>query len=444
MNEQEVLSAQEKKELRRQRKVKNLIRAYTGLVVTLIILAIGIFFGVRMLSGLLEEKNPVQPALAESEEVLMEEMTAEEWPVEEEIQTEAELTEAQLLDEIIEARLSEMTLEEKVAGLFIVTPESITGVDTAVQAGEGTKAALEKYPVGGIVYVKANIKSQEQFKEMLGNTVSYSRYPLFLAVDEEGGKVSRVAETLGLENVGNMADIGSTGDANQAYEAMKTVGTYLSDYGINLNFAPVADILTNADNKALAERSFGSDARVVAAMTEASVNGLKETGITACIKHFPGIGSAGEDTHNGLAVVDRSLEELQQEELVPFSQAIEAGVPMIMVGHISLPQVVGDNTPASMSPAVISDLLRAQLGFNGVVITDAMNREAITQYYGADEAAIMALKAGADMILMPEDFELAFEGVITAVQDGTISAERIDDSLIRVYRIKYADSVGGR
>lgn len=430
MNEQEVLSAQEKRELRRQRKVKNLIRVHTGLVVTLIILAIGIFFGVRM--------------LAESEEVLMEEMTAEEWPVEEEIQTEAELTEARLLDEIIEARLSEMTLEEKVAGLFIVTPESITGVDTAVQAGEGTKAALEKYPIGGIVYVKANIKSQEQFKEMLGNTVSYSRYPLFLAVDEEGGKVSRVAETLGLENVENMADIGSTGDANQAYEAMKTVGTYLSDYGINLNFAPVADILTNADNKALAERSFGSDARVVAAMTEASVNGLKETGITACIKHFPGIGSAGEDTHNGLAVVDRSLEELQQEELVPFSQAIEAGVPMIMVGHISLPQVVGDNTPASMSPAVISDLLRAQLGFNGVVITDAMNREAITQYYGADEAAIMALKAGADMILMPEDFELAFEGVITAVQDGTISAERIDDSLTRVYRIKYADSVGGR
>ena len=114
---------------------------------------------------------------------------------------------------------------------------------------------------------------------------------------------------------------------------------------------------------------------------------------------------------------------------------------MIMVGHISLPQIVGDNTPASMSPAIIGDLLRAQLGFNGVVLTDAMDMEAITQYYGADEAAVMALKAGADMILMPEDFELALEGVIIAVQDGTISEERIDDSLTRVYRIKFADSV---
>lgn len=436
MNENEGLSIEEKRQLRRQRRVKNLVCAYIGLMAALVILGVAIFFGIRALNDILGEKESTEPAAAEQEEI-----PVEEWSVEEEIQTAAPPSGAELLDEIIEARISEMTLEEKVAGLFIVTPESITGVDVAVQAGEGTKEALEKYPIGGIVYFQKNIKSQEQVKEMLANTASYSRYPLFLAVDEEGGEVSRTAEALGLENAGNMAEIGATGDANQAYEALRRVGTYLNDYGFNLNFAPIADVLTNSDNKSIAERTFGSDAMLVADMAAASVNGLQETGITACIKHFPGIGSAGEETHNGLVLVDRSLEELQQEELIPFGKAIEAGVSMIMVGHISLPQIVGDNTPASMSPAIIGDLLRAQLGFNGVVITDAMDMEAITQYYGADEAAVMALKAGADMILMPEDFELALEGVIIAVQDGTISEERIDDSLTRVYRIKFADSV---
>ena len=141
-------------------------------------------------------------------------------------------------------------------------------------------------------------------------------------------------------------------------------------------------------------------------------------------------------------MIDKSLDELKQTELVPFISAIENGANMIMVGHMSLPQVVGDNTPATMSKEVISELLRSELGFNGVVITDAMNMGAITEYYSADEAAIRAFKAGADMVLMPEDFKLAYEGVIAAVKDGTISEERINNSLKRVFRIKYADSVG--
>ncbi|MBQ9991040.1 MAG: beta-N-acetylhexosaminidase [Lachnospiraceae bacterium] len=440
MNDEEILnlSPEEKRELRHQRKIKNLICAYIGLAVVLIALVLGVFFGVRFLTKLLNgrEEADVNISTEEASQFIEEEeYIPEETQVEEEPDAEA------LLDEIIAARISEMTLEEKVAGLFIVRPEDITGVSTAVQAGEGTKTALGKYPVGGIIYFKSNIKSQEQITEMLANTETYSRFPIFLAVDEEGGEVSRVADALGLANVGSMADIGSSGDSNQAYEAMKIVGTYLDSYGFNLDFAPVADVLTNSENKSIGTRSFGNDANLVADMVVASVNGLNDTGITACIKHFPGIGSASEDTHNGLVVVDRSLEQLQQEELIPFIRAIEAEVPMIMVGHISLPQIVGDNTPASMSEVVISDLLRAQLGFNGVVITDAMNMEAITEYYGSDEAAVMALKAGADMILMPEDYELAAEGVVLAVQEGTISEERINDSLTRIYRIKFADAV---
>ncbi len=441
-NDRELLNEDEKRELRRQRRVRNLILAYVGLAAAILLLVLGIFFGIRTFRRILNEKKQVQQmeeqlSLMEQESVMNQELTQEEIPV-----TDQQPSEAQVLEEVIASRISEMTLEEKVAGLFIVTPESITGVTTAIQAGEGTREALEKYPVGGIIYFAENIQSEEQIKEMLDKTVSYSRFPLFLAVDEEGGSVSRVADALKLENVGDMADIGATGDVNQAYTAMQTVGNYLAGYGFNLDFAPVADVLTNTDNKALEGRSFGSEGGLVSDMAAAAAKGLKDSGITACMKHFPGTGAAGEDTHNGLVLVEKSLEELQQTDLLPFIAGIEAGVPMIMVGHISLPEITGDNTPASMSSVVISDLLRGQLAFNGVVITDAMDMKAITEYYGADEAAVMAFRAGADMVLMPEDFELALEGVVTAVQDGTISEERINDSLTRVYRIKFADSVG--
>ncbi|MBR5597505.1 MAG: beta-N-acetylhexosaminidase [Lachnospiraceae bacterium] len=442
----EVLSNEEKRECRRQRRVRNQRRAYISLVISVLVLVAvvlgGLFFVNRQLN--LEQQISEQPM--EEIEVIEEEIIEEvsTLPEEEETIEEAEevYSDEKLLDEVVEAVISEMTLEEKVAGLFVVTPEGITGVSTAVQAGDGTKAVLEKYPVGGFIYFKKNIESEDQIKKMIENTISYNKYPMFIAVDEEGGKVTRLADVLGLNNVGPMADIGATGDSTKAYDAMKNVGTYLKDYGFNVDFAPVADVLTNAENASIGNRSFGNDANLVAGMVTMAMNGLKDADVTACIKHFPGLGDASADTHNGLAVIDKSLDELKEIELIPFISAIENGADMIMVGHMSLPQIIGDNTPATMSKEVISDLLRSELGFNGVVITDAMNMGAITEYYSADEAAIRALKAGADMVLMPEDFTLAYEGVIAAVKDGTISEERINNSLKRVFRIKYADSVG--
>lgn len=442
----QVLSEEEKREYRRQRRIKNQRTAYISLFLSIIILIVVGAGGIFLMKNQLKNKPTIEMenvTVEEPEEYIEDNV---EDSIEEIAEAEVEeektgFTEQNVLDDVVESVISEMTLEEKVAGLFIVTPESITGVDTAIQAGDGTKNALEQYPVGGLIYFKKNIKSEEQIKEMIEKSKSYSKFPLFVAVDEEGGEVSRVAETLKLENVGNMADVGASQDVNKAYESMKKVGTYLSEYGFNLDFAPVADVLTNENNTSIGERSFGSDATAVAGMVVSAMKGLEETGITACVKHFPGLGDASEDTHNGLAVVDKSLDELKETELVPFMTAIEEGVNMIMVNHMSLPQIVGDNTPVTMSKEVITDLLRVELGYNGVVITDAMNMGAITEYYGADEAAIKAFKAGADMILMPEDFELAYEGVLAAIKEGTISEDRIHDSLKRVYRIKYADSV---
>ena len=188
-------------------------------------------------------------------------------------------------------------------------------------------------------------------------------------------------------------------------------------------------------------RAYGQDAATAIPYVTSMVNGLQETGVSACLKHFPGVGSSAEDTHDGIAVSNRTAEEFRAEEFRVFQAGIEAGAQMVMVGHMAAPGLTGDNTPSSMSQEIVTNILRKELGFDGVIITDAMNMGAISQYYGSDEAAIQALKAGCDMVLMPEDFKTAYNGVLKAVEDGIISEERINDSLRRIYQIKYADKL---
>ena len=444
---------EDKRALRRKRRRRNQILAYVAFVLILAVISVGGFFGIKSVSTAMEEKKQqeqLEEALAAAQEAeIQEQMTEMSDDVgiveetEEETTTEVveEYTEEDLLNEVVESCISEMSLEDKVAGLFIVTPEALTGVDKAVKAGDGTKEALEKYPVGGIIYFKQNIQSKDQITEMLANTTAMSKYPIFLAVDEEGASVARVADALGLDKVDSAKEIGETGNVDNAYEAYKTIGSYLMEYGFNLNFAPVADVLTNPDNDALAERSFGSDADAVSYMVASSVKGLQETGVTACIKHFPGQGNADGDTHDGLATTEKTLDDMRQLELKPFAAGIGAGAQMVMVGHVAVPSITGDKTPASLSKEVITEVLREEMGYNGVVITDALNMSAVSEYYDSAQAAVMALKAGSDMVLMPEDFEAAYEGVLAAVADGTISEARINDSLARVYKIKYKETV---
>lgn len=355
---------------------------------------------------------------------------------------EEEKTAEELLEEQVEQYLSGMTLEEKAAQLFVVMPEAITDAGTVTAAGNATRAALEKYPVGGLVYLKSNLVSESQTKEMLANTQKYYQeiagFPIFLSVDEEGGTVARVAGNDGfsVEDVGDMADIGAAGDTGKAYEAGMTLGTYLSELGFNLDFAPVADVLTNPDNTVIGSRSFGSDSRLVTGMVLAEIEGLSDSGMLSCAKHFPGHGGTAGDTHEGYAYTDKTLEELTELELVPFAAAADAGVPFIMVSHISAPQAVGDNTPASMSGMMVNGLIREQLGYDGIVITDALNMGAISENYTSAQAAVQALGAGVDMLLMPADFEAAYRGVLEAVKDGTVTEERIDASVRRILRVK--------
>ena len=380
------LQNEDKREFRRKRRMRNQILAYVSVLIVLALMGVGGFFTIKAGSSLLAQKQQEKEALvlaseevSETADVSEEEISETETTVEETSTVVEEYTEEDLLEEVVESCISEMSLEDRVAGLFIISPEQLAGVDRAVKAGDGTKEALEKFPVGGLVYFKQNIQSKEQITEMLANTVSMSKYPIFLAVDEEGDSVARVADTLKLDKVDSAAEIGATGDSNNAYETYKKIGSYLCEYGFNLNFAPVADVLTNPDNDTLAKRSFGEDAEVVSSMVAASVKGLEETGVTACMKHFPGQGNADGDTHDGLTATDRTLEEIRATELQPFAAGMEAGAQMIMVGHIAVPSITEDNTPASLCKKVITDILREEMGYNGVVITDALNMSSITE-----------------------------------------------------------------
>ena len=342
----------------------------------------------------------------------------------------------------IDGYLEEMTLEEKVAQLFIIQPEAILDVGTAVAAGDATREAIDKYPVGGFIYFGENLQSKEQTREMLHNVQAYSTertgFPAFLSVDEEGGTVARVAGTgnFDVPDIGDMADIGAAGDVDAAKQVGEDIGSYLAELGFNLDFAPVADVLSNPENTVVRKRSFGSDPELVSDMAIAVSDGLEEKGLLSAYKHFPGHGATSADTHKGYAYTDKTLEELEACELIPFQWCIADGAKIIMAAHISAPKVTGDDTPTSLSKTMVTDILREKMGYTGLVVTDAMNMGAITEEYTSAEAAVKALQAGVDVVLMPENYQQAYQGVLDAVADGTLTEERIDESVTRILTVK--------
>ena len=341
----------------------------------------------------------------------------------------------------VRAAMDALTLEQKVAQLFIVRPEALTGVGQVTAAGETTRAALAEIPVAGICYFAANLLDADQTREMLSNTMEYGReangLPMFLCVDEEGGTVSRVGGNpgFGVDNVGDMCDVGATGDAAYAEEVAKHIGTYLDYLGFNVDFAPDADIANNPDGT-MGLRSFGSTADVVAPMVAAQVRGFTNAGVLCAAKHFPGIGGALGDSHEVSIYSEKTLDEIRAEELRPFEAAIEEDVPFVMVGHLSMPSITGDDDPATISSEIVTDLLRDELGYQGIIITDSMGMGAATEAVGVERVAAAALLAGVDIVLMPADLRAAYQGVLDAVASGELTEERIDESVRRILTVK--------
>ena len=330
---------------------------------------------------------------------------------------------------------SSLTLEEKVGQLFIV---SIPGKTLS----SGDRAFLSDCHIGNIILFAANIDSLEQTASLnasIRQTISDNTGVVpFISVDQEGGKVMRVMDAC---LAPPMMAVGSIGDTGIARELGALMGEQLYTLGFNLDFAPDADVNSNPNNPIIGDRSFGEDPQAVASMVSAFAEGLQSSGVLGCIKHFPGHGDTSEDSHTSLPCVKTSREELEKTELVPFRSGIEAGVAMTMVGHILYPALGADKVPASLSSDVIQGVLRDELGFNGLIVTDSLSMGAVTNTWGQTKSCVMAFKAGVDMLLI-NDTEAVMRGcyqaVLDAVRSGEISEKRLDDSVRRILETKYA------
>ena len=338
--------------------------------------------------------------------------------------------------------LSMMTLEQKIGQLFIVRPESLSGGSGKLTSvTDALKTGLNERMPAGIIMFDENITDPAQIKafneDLHMSAYLYSTLPLLIAVDEEGGAVARIANdpNFDVPVFDSMLSIGNTGDAVNAFKAGLAIGTYLKEYGFDLDFAPVADCFTNPDNRVIGDRSFGSDPALVSEMAGECIDGLHSRGIKAVIKHYPGHGDTENDSHTGAVVTNRSWDELKARELIPFMDNLPKA-DMIMTAHIVSAGVTGDELPATLSPVMINEKLRGELGYDGVVITDSMEMGAISKEFSQEEAAVRALEAGCDIILCPGDYRRAYDAVLEAVRSGRIPEERIDESLLRIIRLK--------
>ena len=339
-----------------------------------------------------------------------------------------------------------LSVREKIGQLFVVRPESLEPTirynsdaelpPYRLQAvSDGMRKRAAQYPAGGVLLYGHNIADPEQLMRFIRDLRALPGSPL-LCVDEEGGRVSRIAgnPAFDVPRFESAAVLAAAGP-DAVREAARAIGAYLKRFGFDIDFAPVADVNTNPDNIVIGARAFSDDPAVAAPLVAACVHGLSDAGITGCIKHFPGHGDTRADTHTDFAATAKSWKQMLVCEMVPFRAGIEAGVHMVMAAHIAAPAVTGCNEPATLSPVMLTEKLRGELGFEGLIITDALEMGAITRRYGAGEAAVRALEAGADLLLCPLDYCAAFDAVLDAVTSGRIPQARLEASLRRIRRL---------
>ena len=340
------------------------------------------------------------------------------------------------VDEKVEKIVNNMTLEEKVGQIFMVAPEAVDkdGGSTTVFT-ENIEKEIEKYNLGGYILFASNIENPTQTQELINGLKKSSKIQPFVGVDEEGGRVARIGKNsaMGVEKIEPMAQVGKSQNYERANEIGTTIGKYIKNLGFNLDFAPDTDVLTDSNNTEIGDRSFGNDPEVVGKMATEVVKGLQSENISTVLKHFPGHGGSIGNSHQGFSLSNRTLKKC---EIVPFKTAIENGADCVMVAHMSLPNVTGDNIPATLSKKVVTDMLKTELNFKGVVFSDSMSMGAITENYGTGDACVKAVEAGIDMVLMPENLDEAYNAVLEAVKNGKISQERLDDAVSRIIKAK--------
>jgi beta-N-acetylhexosaminidase len=349
-------------------------------------------------------------------------------------------------DDRLMRKVDGMSLEEKVGQMFMTYAYGTDAdqADPRNQTEYGVdshRQLIERYHLGGIIYFawSGNVQNPRQIAGLSNGiqraaTSSGADIPALIATDQEQGLVVRVTEPA-TQFPGNMA-LGAARDPRLAKSAAEITGEELRAMGINQNFAPVADVNVNPENPVIGVRSFSSNPDLVSALTEAQVRGYQREDVAATSKHFPGHGDTNVDSHTGLPEIDHTRAELDTIDLPPFEAAIGAGVESIMTAHIVVPALDDSGRPATLSRPILTDLLRREMDFDGVVVTDALDMQGVREMFGDDRVPVEAIKAGADLMLMPPEFDLAYRSVLAAVRSGEISERRIDQSVYRILRLK--------
>jgi len=339
----------------------------------------------------------------------------------------------------IAERVARMSLEEKIGQMVIV------GLDGKA-ADEHARTMLSEYRVGGFILFKRNIRDAAQTIELINDLKelnSAGAVPLFFGVDQEGGRVDRMPDEFA--KFPTNAEIGKIGDPAFSRQIGRLLAKEIKSLGFNLNFAPVLDVNSNPQNPVIGDRSFGATAEIVSALGVETMKGIQEENVVSVVKHFPGHGDTSVDSHKGLPVVNNDLQRLRTFELVPFAEAIRNHADAVMVAHILLPKIDAQY-PASLSKTVVTDLLRNEMKFDGVVMTDDLTMGAITEQYDIGTAAVKAIQAGSDIVLVCHEFDkeaAAIEALRAAAQRGELSRERIDESVSRILRLKETYGISG-
>jgi beta-N-acetylhexosaminidase len=358
-------------------------------------------------------------------------------------------------DDRLKKIISRMSVEAKIGQLFVpyfygtsaTSPSRVDQDRNLAELGVPTVAELvAKYQVGGVILFSGwanNIQDPHQVAELTNGVQRASLalptpIPSLVSIDQEHGANVRIGS--GATQLPGAMALGAGRSLSDARTAGRISGSELAALGIHQNFAPVADVNVNPANPIINVRSFGADPRQVGRMAAAQVTGYQQAGVAACAKHFPGHGDTGEDSHTGLPVITHTREEWERIDAPPFRAAIAAGVDSIMTAHLQVPALDPSNDPATLSPAILQGVLREELGFDGVIVTDALNMRGVRTKYGDDRVPVLALKAGADQLLFPPDIDVAYHGVLAAVRSGEITEDRLDESVLRILRVK--DKVG--
>lgn len=326
--------------------------------------------------------------------------------------------------------LDSLSLEEKIAQMLIIYHPSN-------EYNEKIKSIIKELKPGGFILMNNNISTYDKTLNLVTSMQNDSEIPMIIAIDQEGGSVQRLKSISDVEvtDIPYMYYLGQTNNKDLAYSVGKIMAEQLRTIGVNLTFAPVMDIYTNINNTVIGKRSFGSDAETVYNMATALKKGIEDNGINTCIKHFPGHGATKTDSHISLPIVNKTIKELETSDLIPFTKSIK-NTNMIMIGHIALPNIIGDNTPSSISKEIITSLLKEKYNYQGLVVTDALNMKALTNNYTYKQIYIMAINAGVDLLLMPNDPQKAIDYIKEAIINKEIDENIINESVYKILKYK--------